>query len=74
MSQFYAFLPLGKLTKLSYSVPQALILERAYAAYKINWTEAIYIHYINQGNESYLADFTDRMELTDNIIENLVKR
>lgn len=55
-----------------HSVSHALILGRAYP-FEINWTDAIYSHFIQRGNETYLSDFRERMELSDTIIEALVK-
>lgn len=54
------------------SIPQALILSRAYP-YEIIWTESIFTQYICQGKDNYIADYCIRMELTDDMIENLVK-
>lgn len=42
--------------------------------YEINWSEAIYSHFVILGKQDYLNDYTDRMELTSNVIETLVKR
>lgn len=55
------------------NVPQSLILERAYS-YDVNWAESIFTQYIMGGNESYLKEFTNRIELTEEIVENVVKR
>lgn len=54
------------------SIPQALILSRA-CPYEIIWTESIFNQYVCQGKEQYLADYCLRMELTDEMIENLTK-
>lgn len=54
------------------SVPQALILGRAYP-FEINWTEAIFRQYVMRGSEKYLSDYCDRMELTEPMIEAMVK-
>ena len=54
------------------NVPQALILGRAYN-YEINWTEAIYIHFVLSGEDGFLADYMNRMPITDAMIESLVK-
>ncbi|XP_062548854.1 spatacsin isoform X2 [Armigeres subalbatus] len=55
------------------SVPQALIVARTYDS-EINWTTAIYQHCIVGGNSSYLEDYLDRMPLTDDMVEVLVKK
>uniref|UniRef100_A0A8D8NAD8 Spatacsin n=1 Tax=Culex pipiens TaxID=7175 RepID=A0A8D8NAD8_CULPI len=54
------------------SVPQALIISRTYE-YEINWTQALYQHYIVAGSTPYLEDYLDRMPLTDEMVESLVK-
>ncbi|XP_073847548.1 spatacsin [Musca autumnalis] len=54
------------------SVPQALILSRAYG-YDINWSEALLSQYIIQVNNSYFIDFLQQIDITDDIIENVVK-
>uniref|UniRef100_A0A1Q3FGT2 Spatacsin C-terminal domain-containing protein n=1 Tax=Culex tarsalis TaxID=7177 RepID=A0A1Q3FGT2_CULTA len=54
------------------SVPQALIISRTYE-YEINWTQALYQHYIVNGESAYLDDYLDRMPLTDEMVESLVK-
>lgn len=54
------------------SIPQALILSRAYP-YEIVWSEAIFNQYICQNKENYLIEYCVRMELADDMIENLVK-
>lgn len=56
-----------------YSVPQSIILSHAYP-YEINWTEAMFNQYILLANEKFLTDFCDRHSLTDEMIENLVKK
>lgn len=54
------------------SVPQALILSRGYP-YEINWSEAIFNQYILQGRDEYIVDYCARMELTEDMIELIVK-
>ncbi|XP_058814826.1 spatacsin [Topomyia yanbarensis] len=54
------------------SVPQALIIARNYD-YEINWTAALYQHFIVNGEAQYLEDYLDRMPLTDVMVEHLVK-
>lgn len=53
-------------------VPQALILSRAYP-YEIIWTEAIFSQHILQGKHQYLHDYCARKELTDDMVENILK-
>lgn len=55
------------------SVSQALILSRTYA-YELNWTDALYVQYILRGNERYLQDYCDRMQLTEPMIEAMVRQ
>lgn len=55
------------------NVPQSMILERAYS-FDVNWAESIFTQYIIAGNENYLKEFTSRIELTEEIVENVVKR
>lgn len=55
-----------------FSIPQSLILSRAYP-YEISWTESIFNQYILQGKEDYIVEYCVRMELTDDMIEHLVK-
>lgn len=55
------------------SVPQSIILSHAYP-YEINWTEAMFNQYILLSNDKFLIDFCDRFSLTDEMIENLVKK
>lgn len=54
-------------------MPQALILGRAYP-YEVNWTDAIYAQYVLHGNERFLLDYCERMQLTEPMIELLVKQ
>ncbi|XP_058453189.1 spatacsin [Malaya genurostris] len=54
------------------SIPQALIIGRNYDC-EINWTTALYQHFIINGEAQYLEDYLDRMPLTDVMIEHLVK-
>lgn len=56
-----------------HSVPQALIVSRTYEC-EINWTTALYQHYILSGELGYLEDFLDRMPLTDEMVEALVRK
>lgn len=55
------------------NVSHALILSHVYS-YEINWTEAIFNQYVLLGNDKYLWDYCERMELTDGMIEVLVKK
>nr|XP_029720124.1 spatacsin-like [Aedes albopictus] len=55
------------------SVPQALIVARTYDC-EVNWTTALYQHYIVNGELNYLEDYLDRLPLTDEMIEALVKK
>lgn len=57
---------------LIYSIPQSLILSRTYP-YEIVWTESIFNQYIVQGKDCYIIEYCVRMELTDDMIEHLVK-
>ncbi|XP_059218694.1 uncharacterized protein LOC106084269 [Stomoxys calcitrans] len=54
------------------SVPQALIFSRAYG-YDINWSEALLSQYIIQTKQTYLEEFLQELEITDDCIENVVK-
>lgn len=54
------------------NVPQALILSRAYP-YEILWTEAIFNHHILNGRYQYIQDYCARKELTDDMVENILK-
>lgn len=54
------------------SIPQSLILSRAYP-YEITWTESIFNQFILQGKDDYIIEYCVRMELTDDMIEHLVK-
>jgi len=56
-----------------FSPPQAIILSKYYP-YNVNWVDAIYIQYIKMGNEQYFNEFMKRVELTDNMIEKIVKK
>lgn len=49
-----------------------MILSRAYP-YEIVWTESIFNQYILQGKDDYIVEYCVRMELTDDMIEHLVK-
>ena len=53
------------------NVPQAMILSRAYR-YEIDYVKCLYIHVITSGDEKYLKDFVNRIDLTDDMIESLV--
>ena len=52
-------------------VPQAMILSRAYR-FEIDYVKCLYTHVITSGNETYLKDFVNRLDLTDDMIESLV--
>lgn len=54
------------------SIPQSLILSRAYP-YEITWTESIFNQFILQGKDDYIIEYCVRMELSDDMIEHLVK-
>ncbi|XP_031632932.1 spatacsin [Contarinia nasturtii] len=54
------------------NIPQSLILSRAYP-YEITWTEAIFNQFVLQGKDDYIIEFCVRFELTDDMIEHLVK-
>lgn len=56
----------------TFSVSHALIIGRAYP-FEINWTDALYSQYVNRDNSAYLNEFCEQMDLTDSIIEALVK-
>lgn len=63
------------LKELVYSelrVPQSMILGRAYSI-EINWPEAILFQYIVLERKTYLYEFQCQMNITDAIIENVVK-
>lgn len=53
-------------------VPQALILSRAYP-YEIVWTESIFNQHIIQGKQQYIHDYCARKELTDDMVEIILK-
>lgn len=53
-------------------VPQALILSRV-CPYEIFWTEAIFNQYVILGREQYVQDYSARKELSDEMIENILK-
>ncbi|CAO1399769.1 unnamed protein product [Diamesa serratosioi] len=53
------------------NVPQAMILSRAYR-YEIDFVKCLYAHVITSGEETYLKDFVDRLDVTDEMIESLV--
>lgn len=55
-----------------FSIPQSLILSRAYP-YEITWTESIFNQYVLQGKSDYIIEYCVRMELSDDMIEHLVK-
>uniref|UniRef100_W8BC60 Spatacsin n=2 Tax=Ceratitis capitata TaxID=7213 RepID=W8BC60_CERCA len=54
------------------SVPQSLILSRAYG-YDINWSEVLLSQYVILGHANYLQEYLQHMQINDNIIENTVK-
>lgn len=54
------------------SIPQSLILSRAYP-YEITWTESIFNQFVLQGKYDYFIEYCVRMEITDDMIEHLVK-
>ncbi|XP_065367464.1 uncharacterized protein LOC135960161 [Calliphora vicina] len=54
------------------SVSQTLILSRAYG-YDINWSEAIIYQYVIKLKRSYMNDFLQQVDITDDIIENAIK-
>jgi glycosylphosphatidylinositol transamidase (GPIT) subunit GPI8 len=56
-----------------HSVPQSIILGRSHT-FNINWTEAIYIRYVLMSDEKYFKDYLERMDLSENMIENIVKK
>ncbi|KAM7361267.1 uncharacterized protein ACRADG_010893 isoform 2-T2 [Cochliomyia hominivorax] len=54
------------------SVSQTLILSRAYG-YDINWSEALIYQFVINLKRSYLNDFLQQVDITDDIIENSIK-
>ncbi|XP_055311007.1 spatacsin [Sitodiplosis mosellana] len=54
------------------NIPQSLMLSRAYP-YEITWTESIFSQFVLQGKDDYIIEYCVRMELSDDMIENLVK-
>lgn len=67
--------PVGNLILSSsyiFSIPQSLILSRAYP-FEIIWTEAIFNQFVVQGKDYYIIEYCVRMELTDSMVEHLVK-
>ncbi|KNC31813.1 hypothetical protein FF38_12434 [Lucilia cuprina] len=54
------------------SVYQTLILSRAYG-FDINWSEALIYQFVIKLKRSYLNDFIQQVDITDDIIENAIK-
>uniref|UniRef100_A0A1A9W2C1 Spatacsin_C domain-containing protein n=1 Tax=Glossina brevipalpis TaxID=37001 RepID=A0A1A9W2C1_9MUSC len=54
------------------SVPQSLIISRAFG-YEINWAEGLLSQFIIQMKHSYLNEFLQYVEISDDVIENVVK-
>ncbi|KAH8402411.1 hypothetical protein KR009_011843 [Drosophila setifemur] len=54
------------------SVPQTLILSRAYG-YDINWSEAILSQFVVLQVSNYLQDYLYHQRITDDVIEQVVK-
>lgn len=54
------------------SVPQAMILNKNIES-NIDYSKSIFVHAIVQGDASYILDYIGRFNLTDSMIENLVK-
>lgn len=63
---------LKELVNSELRVPQAMILSRAYSL-EVNWSEAILFQYVVLERKTYLAEFQSQMQITDLIIENVVK-
>lgn len=53
------------------SVPQTIILMKNLDV-KIDFSKAIFVHLLLE-DENYLSDFMSRLELTDELVENIVK-
>lgn len=54
------------------TVPQTMILMKN-TELKIDFAKAIFVHLLLLEDENYLQDYTSRLELTDDIIESVVK-
>ncbi|KAH8407414.1 hypothetical protein KR222_008422 [Zaprionus bogoriensis] len=54
------------------SVPQTLILGRAYG-YDINWSEALLMQFVVLQRRNYLLEYRSHLRINDNIIEQVVK-
>ncbi|XP_001360514.2 spatacsin [Drosophila pseudoobscura] len=61
-----------ELVNTQISVPQTLILSRAYG-YDINWSEAILSQFVLQQNPLYLQEYLCHQRLSDDVIEQVVK-
>uniref|UniRef100_A0A1A9UYI2 Spatacsin_C domain-containing protein n=1 Tax=Glossina austeni TaxID=7395 RepID=A0A1A9UYI2_GLOAU len=51
------------------SVPQSLIISRAFG-YEINWSEGLLNQFVIKMKRSYLSEFLQHVEISDDIIEN----
>lgn len=58
--------------KYAFSVPQSLILSRAFG-YEINWSEGLLNQFVVKMKRSYLSEFLQHVEISDDIIENVIK-
>ncbi|XP_053966842.1 uncharacterized protein LOC128868592 [Anastrepha ludens] len=54
------------------SVPQSLILSRAYG-YDVNWSEVLLSQYVILGHTNYLQEYLQHLQINDNIIDNTIK-
>ncbi|KAL9895866.1 spatacsin [Glossina fuscipes fuscipes] len=54
------------------SVPQSLIISRAFG-YDINWSEGLLNQFVIKTKRSYLTEFLQHVEVSDDIIENVIK-
>lgn len=51
---------------------QALVLSRSYG-YDINWSEALMHQFVILSKTSYINDLLQHVDITDEMIENVVK-
>lgn len=72
MSQFPAYIRISILIHPLHSVPQTLILGRAYG-YDINWSEALLTQFVLLQRRNYLAEYRSHLRMNDNIIEQIIK-
>lgn len=52
---------------------QALLVCGYYDIFDVNWSEILLHQYVILDRKEYLNDFMDQMDLSDNIIENIIR-